>query len=140
MRLDHLCDADWTYDLIHSVEPSEQGDGALYGQGTGSLTGRLAGQAQWSNAPRLRGDHAHPDARGVIVVPSGRSVLFRLTGLSSLTDGRGVHVLMFQTDDPEHEWLNTVIAVGEGSIDPGRGLLAMRYYECVVDHLPDLPS
>jgi hypothetical protein len=40
-----------------------------------------------------------------------------------------VHVLTFQTEDPEHRWLNEVLAVGEGSIDAGRGLLAMRYYE-----------
>lgn len=65
-------------------------------------------------------------------------MLFELRGLSSLQDGRGVHVLTFQTEDRDHLWLNEVIAVGEGSIDPDRGLLAMRYYECIVDHLPSL--
>src|SRR6478609_8068283 len=35
--------------------------------------------------------------------------------------------------------LNELIAVGEGSIDPHRLVLAMRYYECIVDHLPSLP-
>jgi hypothetical protein len=49
-----------------------------------------------------------------------------------------VHVVTFQTDASSHLWLNDVIAVGEGSIDPGRGVLDMRYYVCVVDHLPDL--
>jgi hypothetical protein len=139
MKLDHLFDATWTYDLMRSVEPSGQGDGAVYGEGTGTLTGRVAGQAQWSNAPRLRGEHAYPDARGVIELAGGGSVLFRLSGLSSLADGRGVHVLTFQTADAEHAWLNTVIAIGEGSIDPARAVLVMRYYECVVDYLPNLP-
>jgi hypothetical protein len=140
MRLEPLCEARWQYDLMRSVEPSEQGDGALYGQGTGTLTGRLAGQAQWSNAPRLREGHAYPDARGVIELPSGEPLLFRLAGLASLTDGRAIHVMTFQTHDPGHAWLNDVVAVGEGSVDRSRGLLAMRYYECIVDDAPALPE
>src|SRR5947208_11892110 len=106
MRLNPLCEILWQYDVIRSVEPSERGDGALYGQGRATLTGRLSGQAQWSNAPRLRAGYAYPDARGVIELPSGQPLLFRLSGLSSLTDGRGVHVMTFQTDDADHAWLN----------------------------------
>src|SRR3954462_14171553 len=103
-----------------------------------TLTGRLSGTATWSNSPRIRTGYASPDARGVIHVDDGM-VLFTLTGLSSLTDGRGVHVLTFQTDAPSHLWLNDVIAVGEGSIDVEHRRLAMRYYECTVElPLPDL--
>ena len=137
MRLNPLCDASWTYDLIHRVEPSSGRDGRVYGQGTGVLTGRLSGTATWSNSPRIREGYASPDARGVINVADG-VVLFTLTGLSSLTDGRGVHVLTFQTAAPSHEWLNDVIAIGAGTIDAEQGRLAMRYYECEVE-LP-LPS
>ncbi len=136
MQLLHLCDAEWRYDLMEAVQPSQAGDGRLYGQGTGALTGRLAGRATWSNFPKLRGELAYPDARGFVTVESGALVLFTLTGLSAPSDGRGVHVLSFQTDDPEHVWLNGILAVGEGSIDPDRGVLVMRYYECVVDYLP----
>jgi hypothetical protein len=138
MQLAHLCDAEWRYDLMEAVEPSSAGDGRLYGQGAGTLTGRVSGRATWSNFPRLRGEFAHPDARGFVTVGSGALIFFTLTGLSSLRDGRGVHVLEFQTEDPEHLWLNEVLAIGEGSIDPDRGLLAMRYYECVVDYLPEI--
>jgi hypothetical protein len=138
MQLAHLCDAEWRYDLMEAVEPSSAGDGRLYGQGAGTLTGRVSGRATWSNFPRLRGEFAHPDARGFVTVGSGVLIFFTLTGLSSLRDGRGVHVLEFQTEDPEHLWLNEVLAIGEGSIDPDRGLLAMRYYECVVDYLPEI--
>jgi len=59
-------------------------------------------------------------------------------GMSSLANGSGVHVMTFQTDSAAHNWLNDVIAIGEGSIDPDRGVLAMRYYACIVDYLPSL--
>jgi hypothetical protein len=48
--------------------------------------------------------------------------------------------MTFQTADTAHGWLNEVIAIGEGSIDPDRGLLAMRYYACVADYLPGIET
>jgi len=132
MRLRHLCDASWTYDLYEEVEPSPGRDGRVYGQGTGTLSGRVSGTASWSNFPRIREGYASPDARGVIQVEDG-VVLFTLTGLSSLNDGRGLHVLTFQTQAPSLLWLNDVLAVGEGAIDVEHRRLQMRYYECEVE-------
>ena len=132
MQLEHLCDVSWIYDLVHEVEPAERADGRIYGQGTATFDGRLAGSARWSNFPRLRNDFALPDARGVVQM-GDVEVLFALTGLSSLVDGKGVHVMTFQTASPSHLWLNDVLAVGEGTIDVEHGQLAMRYYECRVE-------
>lgn len=140
MRLDPLFDVGWRYSMSWSIEPSPQADGRLYGQGEASFTGRLTGLARWSNYPRLRGHYAFPEAHGVVEVSGGGCVLFSVSGMSSLTDGSGIHVMRFQTEDATHGWLNDVLAVGEGSIDPARGLLAMRYYACVVDYLPSLAA
>jgi hypothetical protein len=132
MRLEPLCDVTWTYDLLHEVEAPDGGDGRIYGQGTGIFTGRVAGTAQWSNFPRLRDGFARPDARGVIHVDGGE-ILFELAGLSSLTDGSGIHVLTFETGQSAYTWLNHVIAVGEGTVDVENARLAMRYYACTAE-------
>ncbi len=139
MRLDHLCDVHWAADLFHEVGGSQGRDGRLYVQGTATLSGRLTGTAVWTNFPRIRNGFAHPNACGVIHPSEGGDVLFELHGLSSLEDGKGIHVLTFETAEPDHLWLNEVIALGEGLVDVERVQLSMRYYESTVDHLmPDL--
>lgn len=48
--------------------------------------------------------------------------------------------MTFQTADAAHGWLNDVLAIGEGGIDPDQGLLAMRYYVCTADYLPGIEA
>jgi hypothetical protein len=136
VRLDALCDVRWVYETLQSIEPEGDREGLVFGQGTATFTGRLEGTATWSNFPRLRGGHAFPEARGAFNPVDGGLVLFTLTGISSLTDGRGIHVLRFTTDHEPLLWLNTTLAVGEGSIDVEASVLDMRYYECTVEHRP----
>ena len=117
MQLEHLCDGDFRYSLLDEVEQSARGDGQIFGQGTATFTGRLAGTGQWANYPRVSAGYAHPDARGRIESADGGVVLFELHGLSNLDDGAGIHVMTFKTAHGPSLWLNDVIAVGEGSVD-----------------------
>jgi hypothetical protein len=138
MKLDPLTDVVWQYELLHGVEASDGADGQVFGQGTADFTGRLAGTATWANSPRLREGYAFPNAHGSLVVGEDAFVLFTLTGLSSLEDGTGVHVMTFRTEHEPYRWLNTVIAVGEGIVDVDTARLSMRYDECTVEVPPDL--
>jgi hypothetical protein len=140
MRLEHLCDVDMDYDLLAQVEESAAGEGRIYGQGRATFTGSVSGTARWSNFPRVHGDHARPDAHGALEVVGGGLVLYSVTGLSNVTDGSGIHVMTFRTDDPPLLWLNDLVAVGEGSVDASDHTLSMRYYSCHVEWRPGGPS
>lgn len=105
----------------------------MFGAGDATLSGdRLAGTATWANYPRVLADGStRPDATGAVTTDDGATVLFRISGNGYPQGGQAVHVLTFEVDDERYAWLNDVVAVGEGSVDSERGVLRMRYYECV---------
>ena len=133
MRLDHLFDAEWRYDLIHEVAHSEAGDGRFYGQGVGTLTGRVEGTSQWSNTPRVHVVMPCPTRAGSSTSTVAGSCCSPSRGYHHLAEGHGVHVMTFQTEEPSCAWLNDVIAIGEGTIDVQHATLVMRYYECIAE-------
>jgi hypothetical protein len=47
----------------------------------------LQAEARRSNCPRLRGDYAFLEGRGVVEAPDDGFVLFSVTGMSSLANG-----------------------------------------------------
>ena len=101
MRSDHLCDAGWSYDLLHEVEGADRRDGRLYGQGTGTLRGAAFRHGALVETPAAASALAVPNACGVIHPDGGGVVLSELRGLSSLHDGSGVHVMTFEAAAPE---------------------------------------
>lgn len=105
----------------------------MFGTGDASFRGeRIAGTATWANFPRLLADGStRPEAAGAVTTDDGATVLFRIAGNGYPRGGHAVHVMTFEVDDDRYAWLNDVVAVGEGSVDPDRGVLKMRYYECV---------
>jgi hypothetical protein len=138
MQLEPLCDVEWRYELLEGMEAGTDHDGRMYGEGAATFAGRLAGVARWSNYPRLHGAYAYPDARGVIEVSGNGLVFFTVVGQTDLSDGAGIHVMRFATDHAPSLWLNDIVAIGEGSVDPVRRALSMRYYSCTVDYRPTI--
>lgn len=131
VELRHLVDVEFRYETMALARSAEQG-GRMFGAGQATFSGeRLAGSAQWANFPRLLPDGStRPEATGAITTDDEATVLFRLGGNGYPVGGRALHVLTFEVDDDRYTWLNDIVAVGEGSVDP-RGLLRMRYHECL---------
>jgi hypothetical protein len=125
MRLEHLCDLDLHYDTdFYLVRPYGNESGTGWGRGGGSVDGdRLRGDFAWSNHPRRRGDGMMlPGVRGVVTTADSAELILELTGRTSFTpDGVGHQMLfaLFESEHPDYTWLNDVVCLAEGRIDPG---------------------
>jgi hypothetical protein len=124
MELTPLCSLALRYDgPFHLARPYGGESGLGWGSGDGTVRGeRLAGRIRWSNHPSRRGDGAMlPNVRGVISTESEAEVFLELSGRTVFDDagGRQLVFATFESEDPAHAWLNAVICVGEGRIDPG---------------------
>src|SRR5262245_32439238 len=89
VRLEEIAVFDWHHDddvrvaspgyaLLRSYDTQE---GAAYGEGRGTATGRIQGSVVWSNYPRRRSDDRMlPDVRGLITTDDGATIVFELRG------------------------------------------------------------
>ena len=124
MELTPLCSLALRYDgPFHLARPYGGESGLGWGSGDGTVSGvRLAGRMLWSNHPSRRGDGAMlPRVRGVITTETEAEVFLELSGRTVFDDagGRQLVFATFESEDPAYAWLNSVICVGEGRIDPG---------------------
>jgi Protein of unknown function (DUF3237) len=124
MRLSHLCTLKLSYvGKVHLLRPYGNESGAGWGIGEGTVSGdRLSGSMRWSNHPGRRGDGTMlPGVRGFIQTPDEAEVMIEMSGRTTF-DGSGIgHQLLFalfESADPSYTWLNNVICVAEGRIDP----------------------
>lgn len=144
MRLDYLCDMDLfyrkeSYGEFVLVRPYGTEEGSGYGEGDGKVNGeKLRGSVRWVNHPRRRGDRTMlPDAHGLIRTDDAADILFALQGRTGWVEaggrrrGRQVLATLFETQDERYQWLNDVVCVLEGEIDPESGRMHSRIYACV---------
>jgi len=125
MRLRHLCDVNLHYEgHFHLVRPYGNESGIGWGRGGGTVSGeQVRGEYTWSNHPRRRGDGMMlPAVRGVVTTSDGAELMLEMSGRTSFgPDGVG-HQLMFalfESEHPTYAWLNDVVCLAEGRIDPG---------------------
>ena len=125
MRFTHLCDLELHYEGdFHLVQPYGDESGTGWGRGGGSVVGdRLQGAYEWSNHPRRRGDGMMlPHVRGVVTTADGAELILELSGRTRFSpDGTGLQMLfaLFETEHPTYSWLNEVVCLAEGRINPG---------------------
>jgi hypothetical protein len=129
MRLDLLCQFDWSYETgsrldapgYELVSAYGTDEGLAYGEGHGRSTGQINGRVVWSNYPRRRSDgRMLPNVRGLIRTDDGAAILFELRGRTIFEGeqpGRQNLVGWFEAEDERYRWLNDVVCIAEGRID-----------------------
>jgi len=142
MRLEPLCTFDWMYDEdvrvpFPTVISAFGGDeGGAYGEGRGTVSGRISGTVFWSNYPRRRSDgRMLPNVRGVITTHDGATLLLEFRGRTIFDEGdvpgRQNLVGWFESDNERYRWLNDVVCIADGRIEDDG--MHIRVYEGVHD-------
>ena len=104
------------------------GGGGTEGQGfllvEGRVRGRLAGRLRAANYPRQRTDGTlTPDFRGVLETDDGATVVFEWRGFGVAAEGsrRLLGSITHLSHDDRYHWLNDVMCVLAGEVQPGAG-------------------
>lgn len=139
MRLEPLCTITLSYDAdgLTLVRPFAGHEAQGFGTGTGRAVGeRLSGPIRWANYPRMSDEGVlMPDVRGIISTEEG-AVLFAFQGYSvaptpDATLRTVTAAVTFRTSSEAHRWLNTTIAVHDGTIDFSTMATKFPTYVCV---------
>jgi hypothetical protein len=142
MRLEHLCEMDFTYrreplydELFKYVVPYGTQEASLYGEGDAVFRGeQLSGTARFVNHAKRRSDGVNlPDADGIIHTDDDAFVLFTLQGRTPPPqDGkrRLLSTVFFEAEHERYTWLNSAICVLEAVLTSG-GTTHTRIYTCV---------
>lgn len=136
MELVDLGELSLRYTSLRSLD-FEPG-GQLYGTMEGRCDGeRLAGEVHLTNLAPRRPDNVNlPTLRGILTTDDGVSVWIELDGVATLRESDGARVFTtscrFRVGDPRYAWLNTTLAVVEGTLDAVRvgGVARARIHEC----------
>jgi Protein of unknown function (DUF3237) len=139
MRLERLCEIDLKYiGGFHMARPYGNESGVGWGIGDGVVSGdRLSGTLHWSNQPRRRGDGTMlPNARGVIATEDGAEVFVDLTGRTVWVEqgdervGRQLLMTLFESADERYTWLNNMVCMAEGKVDPETLVVHLEIHVC----------
>ena len=88
----------------------------------GRCDGQVTGALRASNAPRRRTDGVlTPDFRGVVETDDGATILFTWQGYGvTAADGvnRLVGSMTHLSDHAQYDWLNTIVCVVGGAVEP----------------------
>ena len=139
MRLDYLCDVEWSYreetaigGAFVRLRPYGTDEGAGFGVLAGMVSGdRLRGSLTCVNHPRVRSDGVFcPDIHGVLQTDDGVPIVCTFRGCTVFGGPRGDAILgvTFAAEAERYRWVNPAFGLYEGVVNPHPG---GRIYLCV---------
>jgi hypothetical protein len=108
----------------------------FYGVMEGRLEGaRLSGAVHLTNVAQGRPDGVNtPTLRGLLTTGDGTLVWLEMDGLATLRTEDGARVFVtscrLRAAEGPYAWVDTVVGVVEGVLDPETGAARARVYEC----------
>ena len=117
-----------------ALQQDSNRSGELLGSGDGAVSGEiLQGRVHWSIF-EVQGPICETNIVGVITTDDGAQVAFETRGYGIVPDRNQPSlwelpaVVMFRTESPAYQWLNTTLALWEGTFDMRHGLHTYHAY------------